>query len=131
MPFAYDLFRFVGCPQKAHEGQYIGRLVHDSVQRYLRAAALLQIDSEVLDNMRDFVRNEFYISPLRPLYQVICERYNKEVFNPQTDFWVDPEVNMLAGWRRYYLERIVPAFTENHESIRNVLSVMGLLPCRS
>jgi hypothetical protein len=117
--------------QKAHEGQYMGRLVHDSIQRYIRAAALLQMDSVVLENMRDFVRNEFYISPLSPLYQVICDRYNKEVFNPQTDFWSDPEVNMLAGWRRYYLKVIVPEFTGHHESIRNVLSVMDLLPCRS
>lgn len=117
--------------QKAHEGQYMGRLVNDCTHRYLRAAELLQVKSDVLENMRDFVRTQFYISPLSPLYQAICNRYNKEVFNPQTDFWADPEVNMLAGWRRYFFEVIIPEFTGHHESIRNVLSVMDLLPCRS
>lgn len=117
--------------QRASAGRNLGRLISDCIYRYLNASELLQLDEPIFQEMRSFLGSGFSTLPLDPLYRVICERYNNEVYCSQMEMWVKPELDALTRWSQYYHGQCVPRFVSQDDWARNILCVMRLIPCLS
>lgn len=118
--------------QSSHRASALAGLVSSCRERFLQSARLLEIESPVIALLRERGDNEAAeLGPLLPLWQVICNRYRTELYDPQITFFVDPATQVRDEWQGFFHYRLLPRLLESDEFLRNVLRAVGWLPCES
>lgn len=117
--------------QRHTAGRALGSLIIDSAHRVLDAALLLDIKTSVFEQLRTSINEKFYVNPLMPLYELICERYNNEIYNHQLELWADAASAPIERWSRFYFHELKPQLVKCDESVKAILGVMQFYPCSS
>ncbi len=115
--------------QKAHAASHLGALFKACARRYLDAARLLEVNGSVVDALSQSLYEAIDLAPLLSVYQCSCERYNSELYSPQQDLWGEAQDEPYQRWSRFFHHGLVPTLVADSQSVRNVLRVMGKLPC--
>lgn len=114
--------------QMQRAGQALGSLVRHCRDVYVRAAALLEVQSEELARLRDLGAVEsIELAPLVPAYQRLCARYRTTLYDAQMAlFSVDLKTPEETWWAWFYHE-LTPQLLGNADFVRSVLRSVGLL----
>jgi len=116
-----DMFRYA-----------VSSLLRDCVQRFLSAAYLLEVSGEVTDGIEKSRKGgTTNLTPLRPVWQMVCIRYREEQFSPQTDWLVGDEEQFVKPWSDFIYWRLFPVLLRSDRFVRNLLRAVGQLPCAS
>jgi hypothetical protein len=70
-----------------------------------------------------------HLAAFSPFWGRVCERYNREIFDPQCDLW--PPLAMEEAFSQFVYWRLWPLMASENECVRNILRVAGSLPSRS
>jgi hypothetical protein len=107
-------------------------LLQDCVRRFLAAAALVGLDGPTIKRIQDArYEGNLDLTPLCPIWNLICERYRNERFDPQESLFKEHSQDVLERWGQFLHWELFPLFLRENEFVRNVLRAVGLLPCRS
>jgi hypothetical protein len=110
----------------------LSSLLENCIRRYLLAASLVEVSGPIIERIRDAkYSGNIDLAPLFPAWNVICERYRGERFNPQATLFKEHGANELERWGQYLHWHLFPTLLRENEFVRNVLRVTGLLPCNS
>lgn len=117
--------------QRNTAGSALGSLIIDSAHRMLDAAQLLDIKAHVFEQLRKSINEKFYVNPLLPLYELICDRYNNEIYDGQLELWANEASAPIARWSTFYSHDFKPQLVKCGESVKAILGVMQFYPCSS
>lgn len=67
------------------------------------------------------------LAPLWPFWLAMIDRYNREVFDPQTELFGEPEPQ-VTKFSQFVHWRVWSALAEDNECVRNVLRALRVLP---
>lgn len=115
--------------QHARAGNHLFELYQACARRYVEAADLLEVDGPVIAAIRKSFFGTVYLEPLLDVFQCVCERYNNEIYSPQTDLWDSDPHSDLVEWTRYFHSVFIPVLASKNHLVRDVLRVMDMLPC--
>lgn len=115
--------------QGTHVASHLAALYQVCARRYVDAANLLEIGGPVIEGVRQSLYETTDLKPLLPLFRRVCERYNDEVYSPQTELWGSEQNDAFMLWSRYFHHHFVPAFVSENRTVRDVLRAMRKLPC--
>lgn len=110
----------------------LSALLQGCVGRFLAAGNLIELDGPVFEAHHK-ARYGRYVSlePLCGVWEIICERYMREQFDPQSSVFKDHRTELLEKWVQLLHWKLFPHLLRENEFVRNVLRATGLLPCRS
>ena len=107
----------------------LARLVSSCRRRYLDSAALLQIESPSVQDLRDSEKwHAIDLRPLSPFYEVICRRYRDEQHDPQIPLGGLATDAFLHAWTGFFHHRLLPLLVWDAGFVRNVLRALRALP---
>ncbi len=107
-------------------------LVADCRTRFLDAAALLEWNTSGMPALSSLgVRTAVDTWPLAAAYSLLCERYIDAFYDPQRQLLPAPGDAPDERWMHYFMHRLKPALVADDAVVRNLLRVVGGLPCRS
>jgi hypothetical protein len=106
-------------------------LLSDAKQRFSDAAALLEMDTPVLEGLRHrYATERIDLSPLFAMHDELAGRYIQQHFTPQLDLLNPAEMRQDVLWSKYFYHKLIPALMERNDVIRNILRATTLLPCK-
>ena len=100
--------------------------------RFLAAAALLEWQTPeivALAGVGKKVRVDTW--PLVAMYSMLCERYIDAFYDPQRQLMPTPGDAPDEKWMAYFMHSLKPTLVADGAVVRNMLRVVGGLPCRS
>jgi hypothetical protein len=107
-------------------------LLQDCTRRFLAAAALVGVEGPTIKRIQDArYEGNVDLTPLYPIWDLICERYRRERFDAQESLFREHSQDVLVRWGQFLHWELFPLFLRENEFVRNVLRAVGLLPCRS
>ena len=114
--------------QFASRLNYLHSLHDDCLHKFRSAAMLVGADLKQWPNIDRFYDRTVNLSPLTGFWDVVCDRYNREIFNGQRDLFVEDDPTILFSNFIYY--RLWKALVSNRESevTRNILRAVKTLP---
>ncbi len=111
---------------------YLSSMFQGSVRRFIEAAYLLEIDSPAVSAWRRILYERVDLAPLLPAFSIIKDRFLKEVHSAQMELFDKSYYDTcLRRWTKFAYHDLLPLLMRNDEFVRNVMRVMGLLPCYS
>lgn len=111
-------------------GHALGALVRHCRDVYVRAAAMLEVQSEELANMRNLgVVESIIVTPLLPAYQRLCTRYRGTLYDAQIALFPSDQKTPEQIWWAWFYHQLIPQLLSSAHFIRSVLRSMGLLNC--
>jgi hypothetical protein len=112
--------------------QVLSSLVTQCRDRYLRSAALVELDSDAVERVRALTYEaRVDLTPLIGPWVLLCERYRDIKYSPQIPLLPDRAVGEPMRWTNFVHQRLLPQLIQDDELVRNVLRVLGGLPCAS
>ncbi len=99
-------------------------------RRFRDAARLVELSGPGIKRLEDFGYSPVDLSPLMPMYKVLCDRYARLFFTGQEPLFATLADTPDVQWTRYYHFALVPRLVENDELVRNVLRVMTVISCK-
>ena len=110
--------------------------------RFLKSAELVGLESDAIAKLREMGYTERVIlTPLCDAWEVLCGRYVKECYDPQSSLFVHPPLTELAqlcsvdeqadAWCSFVYHRLSGHLICDNEFVRNVLRAVNALPCKS
>ncbi|HLJ48970.1 MAG TPA: hypothetical protein VKU01_23300 [Bryobacteraceae bacterium] len=110
----------------------LSSLLQDCVRRFLAAASLVGAEGPAIKRIQDArYEGNVDLTPLFPIWDLICERYRKERFDAQASLFKEHSQDVLERWGQFLHWELSPLFLRENEFVRNVLRAVDLLPCRS
>jgi hypothetical protein len=107
----------------------LASLVMACRRKFLNAARLLEVRSQVIDRLSSFgVDAGVDPWPLLGPFTVLAERYVERFFSPQDNLFQDPMERQDEKWGKYFHHVLVPHLLTNDEVVRNVLRAVRALP---
>lgn len=101
-------------------------------RRFLRPADVVGIRGAAIERLRQFgVHDAVNLEPLVPAWQVLCDRYLSERFDPQLGLFSDPDTEAATAWGRLMYQQLFAELVREDEFERNVLRAHGCLLCQS
>jgi hypothetical protein len=114
--------------QFVHRLNYLHYLHDDCLQKFRSAALLVGADLRQWPHIDRFYDRTVNLSPLTGFWDIVCERYNREIFDSQRDFFVDDEPIILFSEFIYHrLWRVLVSNSES-EMTRNILRAVMTIP---
>jgi len=111
---------------------WLHSLVAECRMRFLDAAALMEWQSSGIATLTSLgVRTAVDTWPLVAMYSMLCERYIDAFYDPQRQLMPTPGDAPDEKWMAYFFYRLRPALVADGVVVRNMLRVVGGLPCRS
>lgn len=115
-----------------HATQLIFAWVMECRGRFLAAAALMEWRTPELASLTALGQQSRVDTwPLVAAYSLLCERYIEALYDPQRQLIPRPGDAPDEKWMAYFLHTLRPALLANDDAVRNILRVVGGLPCRS
>jgi hypothetical protein len=108
---------------------YVGSLYETCVRRFRTAALLVGADLRQWPAIDRHMSTTVNLAPFTFFWGRVCERYNREIFDPQCDLW--PPASTEEAFSQFVYWRLWPLMASENECVRNVLRVAGSLPSRS
>jgi hypothetical protein len=99
-------------------------------RRFRDAARLVELSGPGTRQLEDFGYSPVNLSPLMPMYKILCNRYATLSFTGQEPIFPTLADTPDVQWTRYYHFALVPRLVENDELVRNVLRVMTVISCK-
>ena len=97
---------------------------------YLRAAALLEVQSEEIACLRNLgVVESIDLTPLVPAYQRLCARYRTTLHDAQIALFPSDQKTPEQTWWAWYYHELMPQLLGNAHFVRSILRSMGILSC--
>jgi hypothetical protein len=116
--------------QRLNASQALGALARYCRDVYVRAAALLEVQSEELTRLRDLgVVESVNLNPLAPAYHKLCDRYRTSLFDGQMGLFPTDQKTPEEIWWAWYYHQLTPQLLSNPHFVRTVLRSVGLLHC--
>jgi len=107
-------------------------LLTRSEMRFLNAANLINLRGPVIERLRRAMSDrQTDLTPLLPVWRLICERYRDDLYDPQASLFEDHRHEILERWRKFVHWELFPALLREDEFVRNVLRAVELLPSHS
>ena len=108
---------------------YVGSLYNTCVRRFRTAALLVGADLRQWPAIDRYMSTTVSLAPFSPFWGRVCERYNREIFDPQWDLW--PPATIEEAFSQFVYWRLWPLIASENECVRNVLRVAESLPSKS
>jgi hypothetical protein len=116
--------------QLDNAGQALGALVRHCRDVYVRAASVLDLQTEELAKMREMgIVERINVTPLVPAYEKLCDRYRVTLYDPQIALFPKERETPEAIWWAWYYHELTPQLLGNAHFVRTVLRSMELLYC--
>jgi hypothetical protein len=96
-------------------------------RRFRDAARLVELSGPGIKRLEDFGFSPVDLSPLMPMYKVLCDRYARHFFTGQEPLFPTLDGTPAVRWTRYYHFVLLPRLVNEDEFVRNVLRVMGVI----
>ncbi len=110
----------------------LSSLLMDCMRRFLAAASLVDLNGPIVQRIRDAkYSGNVDLAPLFPAWDLICERYRRERFDPQATLFKEHGADVLERWGQFLHWELFPSLLRENEFVRNILRASGLLPCHS
>lgn len=107
----------------------LSHLVQRCQQRFLRAADLVHLRGPVIERIRRATAGAgLDLTPLLPVWQLICERFRHERFDPQMPLFGHHNEEIVERWSQFLYGELFPILLREDECVRNVLRALELLP---
>jgi hypothetical protein len=106
---------------------YLFPLIDRCRLRVLNAVHLIGADPAQWPGLTRAADASVDFGPLWPFWLAVIDRYNREVFDPQTELFGEPEPQ-LTRFSQFVHWRVWPALAKDNECVRNVLRALRLLP---
>jgi hypothetical protein len=101
-------------------------------RRFLRSADLVGVRGAAIDRLRQVgLQDAVDLTPLFPAWQLLCDRYMAELYDPQLVLFADPETEALTAWLQFVYQKLFATLVREDEFVRNVLRALGSIPCQS
>jgi hypothetical protein len=94
---------------------------------FLNAVNLIGADPAQWPGLRQPADAKVDLGPLWPFWLAVIDRYNREVFDPQTELFGEREPQ-VTRFSQFVHWRVWPAVTGDNECVRNVLRALRVLP---
>lgn len=118
--------------QRAETLDDLSALAMACKRRFVESADLLQLRGPIIKRLRDLgVSESVDYALLFPAWKLMCTRYNQERYDPQATLFEEPQARIVRLWRQFVRHELMEALVADDELVRNVLRVLGALPCRS
>ena len=116
--------------QRQNAGQALDALVRYCRDVYVRAAAVLEIQSEELAKLRNLgVVESINVTPLVPAYHKLCECYRRVLYDGHMALFPSDQKTPEETWWAWYYHDLAPELLGSPHFVRSVLRALGLLPC--
>lgn len=110
--------------------QALSVLVRHCRDVYVRAAAMLEVQSEELACLRNLgVVESINLTPLVPAYQRLCARYRTTLYDAQIALFPSDQKTPEEIWWAWFYHELTPQLLGSAHFVRTVLRSMGLLCC--
>jgi hypothetical protein len=96
-------------------------LVMGCRERYLRAAALLELANDDVKRVRDLYQRRFPVEWLLDPYQVLCERYRQQRYSVQMVLGEAFVETMRRHWNEFVYWWLLPKLLEDDAFVRDTL----------
>jgi hypothetical protein len=110
----------------------VSSLLGDCIRRVLLAAKLLEVGGPVIDQLeRSSTDGGTDLSPLLPVWDVVCARYREERLSLQQDLFSAGDEQFTKPWSEFIYWHLFPVLRRDDSFVRNMLRAVGLLPSHS
>ena len=111
-------------------GQALGALVRYCRDVYVRAALILEVQSEELAHFRNLgFAESINVTPLVPTYQKLCNRYRATLYDAQIFLFPSDQKTPEQIWWAWFYHELTPQLLGSAHFVRILLRSMGLLHC--